>query len=127
MGRMGHLKGELGPKIFDQVPLTRCPNLVELSPSFFRTQAFKCIDRGWLAEVVAKNGDVDVFGKSLNQAEGFRQGCSALEQQARRTGRSALEQRIERPAHPKVLLDVLLGRSDPPSGRDEQIATIAGR
>src|SRR5207244_2888144 len=65
--------------------------------------------------------------KSLNQTKGLRQRGSALEQEARSLDWPSVKQRIECPAHPEVFLDVLLGRADSPSGRDEEVATIAWR
>jgi len=44
-----------------------------------------------LPDVLTKNGNVDVFRESLDQAIAFGERCSALEKQARTTGFKTVE------------------------------------
>jgi hypothetical protein len=44
--------------------------------------------------------------------KGLRERCPALEEQAGTSGLKTVEQRVERPAHPEVLLDVLHGGAE---------------
>jgi hypothetical protein len=79
-----------------------------------------------VAGVIAKNGDVDVFGKPLDQTVALRERSPAFEQQTRATGGEAIKERVQSPTDPEILFDVLFGCPEPVPGADEQIAAISG-
>src|ERR1700709_307699 len=80
-----------------------------------------------LPEIVAKYGDVDVFGEALDQPKSLRKRGAALEQEPWPFGQ-AVEQGVERPADPEVLLGILRCRAETLcGGREEAGACVLVR
>lgn len=81
-------------------------------------------DIGLLTQVVAKHRDVDVFGKPGDQTEGFGERGAAFEQQAGAAGCQPVEQRIQGPAHPKILFDILDCGTESGSSAEKQVTPL---
>jgi len=97
---------------------------VESRLALLSADRFKFWNRCTLSEVVPKDGDVDVFGKSRYQTEGFRERRAASKKKPRMLGRQAVEQNIERPSDPEVFLDVLFGRAKASRGCEKNVAAV---
>ena len=52
---------------------------------------------------------------------------TTFEQQARTVRLQPVEQRIQRPADPEILFDILHRRAEPPRGSEEAIAPVSCR
>ena len=63
------------------------------------------------SKIGPEDDDVDVLGKSSDQAECLRQGCPAFEEKPRVAGRQAVVESVENKADPEILLDI--GRERP--------------
>ena len=97
---------------------------VKARPTLLSTQCLQLINRGAMTQVRAKHRHVDVFGETRNESERLRQRCSALEQETRPGVAQSVEQRVEHPADPEVLLNVLDGSAHPGRGRQEEIEAL---
>ena len=62
--------------------------------------------------------------KRLINPKAFDSDVPPLNKQARAVRRQPIKQRVERPADPEVLLDVLFGRAEASSGCREQVAAV---
>src|SRR3546814_8671347 len=87
--------------------LTRRLDGVELGLALLAGHRFERLDAGLLANVFPEDRDVDVFGEALDEAKPLGQRGPALEQEARAVGRRTVEQRVECPADPANLFDIL--------------------
>ena len=105
--------------------MASAPDGVEAGGAFFAAQFLQLLDCCGLPDVLTKDGNVDIFGESLDQAVAFGERCSPLEEQARTTGFEAIEERIEGPAYPEVFLDVLFCGAEPVGSGEIQIAAFA--
>jgi hypothetical protein len=126
--RIGDQRGDVGQEWSRDECLASRLDGVKSATSPLTAQRFEFLNGCGLSEVVAKNGDVDVFGEAINQCERLRQRSSAFEQQARRSCRQAIEENVERPADPEIFLDVLNGGAESAGCGQEQVATriVAG-
>lgn len=109
------------------VLLASARNGVEPGDAFFTAQSLQLLDCCGFPDVLTKDGNVDVFGESLDQAVAFGELCSALERQAWATGFKTVEEGVEGPAYPEVFLDVLFGSAESAGGREKQVAALACR
>jgi len=105
--------------------LTRVPDCVKAGAPFLAGERFEFFEGRALSDVITKNGDVYVLGKTVNQSERLRERGAALEEQAGTAGWQTIEPCIEGLADPEVLFNVLLRRGDAPSRRGEQIPPVA--
>src|ERR1700728_4603101 len=99
----------------------------KLRATFLVRKRFEFCDGRSSVDVVAENGDVDVFGKAFDQTVGLGQRCPALEEQARLPARQLMVERLERPADSEVFLDIADRRAKPVGGREKSVETIPRR
>jgi hypothetical protein len=107
--------------------LARGLDRVELRLPLLAGELFQRLHAATLAQIVSEHSDIDVLGKPRYQPERLGERGSALEQQSRAGRRQPVEQRVEGPADPKILLDILLGGAKPPAGGDEGVAPVVRR
>lgn len=124
---VGETSGEEGPERTRDVSAARVADRVEPGPALLVQESLRIFHRSRLAEVVPEYRDVDVLGEALNQTEGLRQGCAAVEEQTGSSGRSFPIEGIQGPADPEVLLDVADRGAEPISGCQKQIEAVARR
>jgi hypothetical protein len=87
--------------------LARISDRIESRLPLLAAESFEFGDRRWCTDVTSKHRDVNVFRETADQAEAFGQGGAALEEKTGAAVSEAMKQGIERPADPKVLLDIL--------------------
>lgn len=116
-------RGRHGGQILEQRPanigLAGFADRIERPFPLLPAQLLQLVEAVRLPEIIAEDGDVDVLRKPPDQPESLRKRRATLEKQARAIGET-VEQRIERPADPEVLFDILRCRADPLGGGVKQ-------
>src|SRR5579863_4968438 len=100
---------------------------IEARLAFLSAHVLKLWNGRCLPKVLPKYGDVDVFGKSRDQAVGFRERRSALEEKSRMPNRQAIKKNVESPSDPEVFFNILFRRAESSRGTEKNVSAILWR
>jgi hypothetical protein len=115
---------ELSRQGTNDICLAGFPDRIESLSALLSAQRVKFCRLCMLTKIIAENRYIDIFRKSRNQTECFRQGGAALEQQPRAACGEPVKQCIQCPADPEVFLDILHRCPQSGGGTQEQIAPV---